>query len=150
MVVGTKRKLGDLPRNRDTLNATIGWTTNHGQTKYVQVQRSMITRHMLGLPALHQSQDLIRKPPKRDAMPFWLMPKRPHLLDHVGRPQGYLKKARQPRRFASNGQHYKAKPAMAVQSTTCTTSCIPTCVYIAAPLSRVSCHAAHKGKIMLT
>ena len=136
---------GVIPRKPDTLNATIDWKPLHGQTKYVQMRASMITRHMLWLPALHDSHELINKPPNMDAMLFWLMPK-----DHVGRPQGYLKKARQPRRFASNGQHYKAKPAMAVQSTTCTTSCIPTFVDIATPLSRVSCHAAHKSNMRLT
>ena len=142
-------RLGDIPRKHDTLNATIDWTTLHGQTKYVHMRTSMITRHMLGLPALRESQYLISKPPKMGAMLFWLMPKGPYLLDHVGRPQRYLKKARQPRRFASNGQHCKAKPAMAVQGTTCTTSCIPTFVDIATPLSRVGCRVAHKGKMML-
>ena len=69
--------LGDIPRKHDTPNATIDWTTLHGQTQYVHMRTSMITRHMLGLPALHESQDLIGKPPKMDAMLFWLMPKVP-------------------------------------------------------------------------
>ena len=70
----------------------------------------MISRERL-LPAIHDSQELISKPPKTDAMLFWQMPKGPCALD-MSKAAGGTQESTTP---ASNGQHYKAKAAMADQ-----------------------------------